>query len=226
MLKFKNARTALVTSWQNHDGDLFARLARYTRFVFFSKWFLAIFAVIVIVFLIGWPLVTRDTSGVRVSFVVTENPDGSRALSPVMKNPNYQGVDKKGQKYRVTALTATQRTSTIIDLVNVQADMFLADKSWLSMTADKGEFHDDTKLLYLLGNVTIFHDGGYSFITDRAAVDTNTMQAAGDKAVSGQGPMGNLLATGFEIRDNGTLIKFGGQGRVTMELVKADKAGS
>jgi lipopolysaccharide export system protein LptC len=226
MLKFKNARTAIVTTWQNQDGDLLARLTRYTRFVLFSKWFLAVFAVLVIVFLIAWPLVTRDTGGVRVSFVVTENPDGTRAISPVMKNPRYQGADKKGQKYTVTALQAVQRTPEIVDMEKVQADMFLTDESWLSLTADKAEFHDDTKLLYLLGNVTIFHDGGYSFVTDRAVVDINTSQAAGDRAVSGQGPMGNLLATGFEISDNGNIIKFGGQGRVTMELVKAGKAGS
>jgi lipopolysaccharide export system protein LptC len=205
----------------NQVEDLFSRLARYTRFVLFSKWFLAIFAVIVIIFLVGWPLLTRDTSGMRVSFVVTENADGSHAVSPMMKNPNYQGVDKKGQKYRVTALRAVQRTPVIIDMEKVQADMFMSDKSWLSLTADKAEFHDDTKLLYLLGNVTMFHDGGYSFLTDRAVVDTNTSQAAGDRAVTGQGPMGNLLATGFEIRDNGSIIKFGGYGRVTMELVKA-----
>ncbi|MBN8543342.1 MAG: LPS export ABC transporter periplasmic protein LptC [Alphaproteobacteria bacterium] len=201
--------------------DLFARLTRYTRFVLFSKWFLAIFAVLVIAFLIGWPLLTRDTSGMRVSFVVTENKDGSRAISPMMKNPRYQGVDKKGQKYTVTALQGVQRTPVIIDLEQVQADMFMTDESWLSLTADRAEFHDDSKLLYLLGNVTMFHDGGYSVVTERAVVDTNTSQAAGDMAVSGQGPMGNLLATGFEIRDNGNIIKFGGQGRVTMELVKA-----
>ncbi len=201
--------------------DLFARLTRYTRFVLFSKWFLAIFAVLVIAFLIGWPILTRDTSGMRVSFVVTENKDGSRAISPMMKNPRYQGVDKKGQKYTVTALQGVQRTPLIIDLEKVQADMFMTDESWLSLTADRAEFHDDSKLLYLLGNVTMFHDGGYSVVTERAVVDTNTSQAAGDMQVSGQGPMGNLLATGFEIRDNGNIIKFGGKGRVTMELVKA-----
>ncbi|MFZ4124789.1 MAG: LPS export ABC transporter periplasmic protein LptC [Rickettsiales bacterium] len=201
--------------------DLFARLTRYTRFVLFSKWFLAVFALAVIAFLIGWPLLTRDTSGMRVSFVVTENKDGSHAVSPMMSNPRYQGVDKKGQKYTVTALQGVQRTPVIIDLEKVQADMFMRDESWLSLTADRAEFHDDTKLLYLLGNVTMFHDGGYSFLTERAVIDTNTSQAAGDKAVTGQGPMGNLLATGFEIRDNGSIIKFGGQGRVTMELVKA-----
>lgn len=201
--------------------DLFSRLTRYTRFVLFSKWFLAIFAVVVIAFLIGWPLLTRDTSGIRVSFVVAETKDGSRALSPVMKNPNFQGVDKKGQKYTLTALHGVQRTPIIIDLEKVQADIFTTDTSWLSLSSDKAEFHDDTKLLYLLGNVTIFHDGGYSVATERAVVDTNNSQASGDMPVRGQGPMGNLLATGFEIRDNGDIIKFGGQGRVTMELVKA-----
>lgn len=221
-MRFKNAKTALVASWQNQgDGDLFVRITRYTRFVFFSKWFLAVFSVLVIGTLIAWPLVTRDTSGMRVSFAVTENADGTRVVSPVMKNPNYQGVDKKGQRYRVTALEAVQRTPVIIDMKNVQADMFASDQSWLTMTADRAEFHDDTKYLYLVGNVTMYHDAGYSFVTERAVVDTNTSQAAGDKQVSGQGPMGNLLATGFEIRDNGNIIKFGGQGRVTMELVKA-----
>jgi hypothetical protein len=71
--------------------------------------------------------------------------------------------------------------------------------------------------------LTLFHDGGYEFTTDQVAIDTKAAIASGQGVLRGQGPSGNLLATGFEIKDNGNQINFGGLGRVTVQLMKAEK---
>ena len=67
----------------------------------------------------------------------------------------------------------------------------------------------------------IKHQDGHIVVTDRAYIDTQTSIASGDREVQVQSPIGSLLATGFEIRDNGSYMKFGTEGRVKVDLKKS-----
>jgi lipopolysaccharide export system protein LptC len=222
-VSFQSIRATIARTPGLREADtVFSYIKRYTRFVVFSKWFLGVVSLLAITLLIAWPLLTRDSGGVRVSFVMQEGKPGESTLAPVMNKPRYEGTDDKGQKYTITADKAIQRSTILIGLENVVADMFTASGAWLSLTAKAGEFHDDTKLLYLSGGVMLYHEDGYNFTTERVEINTNTSEARGDLAVQGQGPMGNLLATGFEIKDNGSRILFGGKGRVNMILNKVE----
>lgn len=213
-----------ATDWvQQEMEDVFSRLTRYTRFVLFGKWFLAGISLLILLSLMAWPLVSKDGSGVRISFVSSEVKDAVGGVAPVMENPRFQGVDKKGQPYIVTAARAIQQSATQVTLEDVKGELSMKDQNWLTLTAKNGEFRDDKKILYLLNGVTMRHPDGYLVITDRAAVDTVKSTAYGDRAVQAQGPMGNLLATGFEIRDNGNYLKFGQNGRVNVQIRKSQK---
>ena len=221
-MRLHSVRTSLARTPGLREADrVFGYLSRYTRFVLFSKWFLGVVSIIGITALIAWPLLTRDKSGVRVSFVMTEGKNGMPSITPVMNKPRYEGTDERGRKYTITADQAEQKPDKKIGLKNVAADMFTEQGAWLSLTAAGGEFNDITKILTLTGAVTLYHEEGYQFVTERAEIDTNTSEARGDLPISGQGPMGKLLATGFEIKDNGNYILFGRKGRVTMTLNRA-----
>lgn len=221
-MRLHSVRTSLARTPGLREADrVFGYLSRYTRFVLFSKWFLGVVSIIGITALIAWPLLTRDKSGVRVSFVMTEGKNGVPSITPVMNKPRYEGTDERGRKYTITADQAEQKPDKKIGLKNVAADMFTEQGAWLSLTAAGGEFNDITKILTLTGAVTLYHEEGYQFVTERAEIDTNTSEARGDLPISGQGPMGKLLATGFEIKDNGNYILFGRKGRVTMTLNRA-----
>ena len=221
-MRLHSVRTSLARTPGLREADrVFGYLSRYTRFVLFSKWFLGVIAIIGITALIAWPLLTRDTSGVRVSFVMTDGKNGAPGITPVMNKPRYEGTDERGRKYTITADQAEQKPDKKIGLKNVAADMFTEQGTWLSLTAAGGEFNDITKILTLTGAVTLYHEEGYQFVTEQAEIDTNTSEARGDLPISGQGPMGKLLATGFEIKDNGNRIFFGRKGRVTMTLNRA-----
>jgi lipopolysaccharide export system protein LptC len=221
-MRLHSVRTSLARTPGLREADrVFGYLSRYTRFVLFSKWFLGVVSIIGITALIAWPLLTRDKSGVRVSFVMTEGKNGMPSITPVMNKPHYEGTDERGRKYTITADQAEQKPDKKIGLKNVAADMFTEQGAWLSLTAAGGEFNDITKILTLTGAVTLYHEEGYQFVTERAEIDTNTSEARGDLPISGQGPMGKLLATGFEIKDNGNYILFGRKGRVTMTLNRA-----
>ena len=221
-MRLHSVRTSLARTPGLREADrVFGYLSRYTRFVLFSKWFLGVVAIIGITALIAWPLLTRDKSGVRVSFVMTEGKSGVPSITPVMNKPRYEGTDERGRKYTITADQAEQKPDKKIGLKNVAADMFTEQGAWLSLTAAGGEFNDITKILTLTGTVTLYHEEGYQFVTEQVDIDTNTSEARGDLPISGQGPMGKLLATGFEIKDNGNYILFGRKGRVTMTLNRA-----
>jgi lipopolysaccharide export system protein LptC len=222
----RTAKKRNAGEWvQQEVEEVFSRIARYTKFVFFGKWALGLVALIILVSLMLWPLLSHEGGGVRISFVSDEGTGEAtvNGVSPVMESPRFQGVDSKGQPYLVTATRATQQSPKLVTMENVRAELTLKDQNWLQITSKNGEFHDDKKLLYLLDGVVMQHQEGYVVMTDRAAVDTAQSIAYGDRPIQAQGPIGNLLATGFEIRDNGNYMKFGLSGRVTVLIKKSQK---
>ncbi len=200
-------------------ASLFSMLTRYTRFVLLSKWFLGVFAIALLVILIAWPLASSQ-DGSRISFAGkgAGTPDQAGATSPTMFNPRFQGVDGQQRQYTVTADKAIQQTKDLAKLENVKGELFFGDQSWLTITADTGDFSEKEQLLNLYGNVTLTHAAGYQVVTDIAHMRVKENYAWGDGPVSGVGPTGKLLATGFEIRDNGSRMVFGKQGRVNVEI--------
>lgn len=211
-------RSGLSDHWAAREVDhLFGRFSRATRFVLFSKWFLAIVAAILLVVLIVLPMLEKR-SGARLSFVTEEaanavKSDGANA--PSMSKPIYEGSDAKGRRYRITGGKATQITSEMIELDNVEAQLD-SGESAVSVRADKAQYMQEAKKVELIGNVNVVHAKGYHFVTPAATIDTNTMDVTGNQEITGDGPMGKLLATGFEIRDNGKSIRFGGTSRVNV----------
>lgn len=212
-------------SWAVREVDhLLSRFTRYTRFVLYSKWFLGVFALLLMGSLILWPLLTQDKSGVRISFIGTETKDGGMSISPVMNNPVYEGTDKKGGRFKVTGGRAIQQSAELIIIEKVEGQLLTKNQSWVSLTADRADYEQAKNSLILTGNVILIHDAGYSFTTPQAMINTETMAVYGNQQIRGDGPMGNLLATGFEIRDNGNRIRFGGTGRVNVHLEKSKQS--
>jgi lipopolysaccharide export system protein LptC len=219
-------KKGLSANWAVAEVDhLFSTLGRYTRFVVYSKWFLLVVALGLMTVLIALPLLSHDRSGIRVSFVDTGDNPAAKASSPIMTNPEYHGIDTKGEQYRVNGARAVQVTPTLIALEKVEAQLVTTQGGWRSLTADRGEYHQDTKLLVLIGNVTVIDDQGYSFTTEKANVETaKNLHITGDQPVSGVGPTGNLLASGFEIMDSGAhMIFVGGAEQVHLHIDRKQK---
>lgn len=217
-------RKGLSANWAVREVDhLFSRLGRYTRFVLYSKWFLALFAGVLLVALVIWPLIAKDNSGVRVSFIGTQEGKalGAGGAAPTMSTPVYEGTDEKGQQYYVTGDRAIQGENGLIIIENVKGTLTTASGSKVNLSATKAEYYQTQARIELIGDVNVLHDSGYHFVTPTATVDTNTMYVHGKQEVSGTGPMGNLLATGFEIVDNGSQVRFGQTGRVNVVIDQA-----
>jgi len=203
------AKKGLSANWAVTEVDhLFTTLGRYTKFVIYSKWFLLLFAFGLLTTLIALPLLSHDRSGIRVSFVDAGSLKGKQAASPVMNNPEYRGVGQKGEQFKVNGSKATQVTPTLIRIDHVESQMLGQDGSWRSLTANSADYHQDTKMILLQGDVTLLDNRDYTFTTQEATVDTYTMDVTGTVLITCVGPMGNLLASAFEIRDSGKHLIF------------------
>ncbi|MCI5050497.1 MAG: LPS export ABC transporter periplasmic protein LptC [Rickettsiales bacterium] len=181
--------------WIRQDTQrLLSSIGRYTRFVLFSKMFLAVLSVLMILTIIILPVINADEEGLRIAFTtVNEKTDSV----PVMTNPTFQGVDEKNQPYLITADSAIQQDENTIILSNVQADMLTEEETWLTVRAKGGQINTDAKTLKLTDDVYLFHDQGYEMATESVHVDMNKHIARGVKPVEGFGPLGSIKAEGF-----------------------------
>lgn len=210
--------------WAVREVDhLFARLGRYTRFVMYSKWSLLGVAGLLVVVLIAWPLLTRDGSGIRVSFV-DPGAEGVAPTSPVMRNPQYSGVGNKGQQYRIDGKSATQVTPELVVIDEVVAQMRNASGAWYGLSAQRADYRQLEKRIDLSGEVTVKDARGMQFVTSQASIDTASMYVVGNQTITGSGPLGNLVASGFEIIDNGDHIRFvGGEEPLRVTILRKRK---
>lgn len=205
---------------EDDNASLFIMLARRARFVLLSKWFLGVFALVLLASLIIWPLL-QSQEGTRISLTSSGENMAGGASFPTMFSPRYQGVDGNLRQYTVTADKAVQQSKERVLLENVSAEMFFQDQSWMTMTSQRGHFSEKNQLLTLDGNVTLTHANGNVVVTEHANIKVKENYAWGEGQVSSTGPTGKLLATGFEIRDNGSSMRFGKQGRVTVIIKKS-----
>lgn len=195
-------------------SDIFRRVARYTRIVLVGKWALGAISLLILLVIIIIPLLNKS-DGARISFVSSGTDSKG---SPVMMLPKLQGVSGNNEPYTVTADRAVQKPDDMVDLFNVQADLFRANNAWIGLTAHEGVYNSASRLLTLTGDVTLFQDTGYSFTSQRVDIDTQKATASGDGQITGYGPLGNLDAMGYAIMDNGARMQFGQTGRVKVRI--------
>lgn len=188
---------------------------RYSIVVGFLKVMLPALAVALILLVVVWPELSRDGRDfrVRVSDITLEQTD-----SLTMLNARFEGVDDKDQPFTLTADEATRTTANenLIHLELPKGDITLDDGTWMAVTARKGRYRRDTKMLHLNGEVTLYHDRGFELRTQAAQVDLEAGVAHGSQAVEGQGPFGDLEAEGFQVLDSGARVLFTGKSRAVL----------
>jgi lipopolysaccharide export system protein LptC len=162
-----------------------------------------------------WPEFDRAEDRGRLAFrrVTQAHPDAVRVV-----DPRYQGLDEQNRPYNLTAEVATQLgSSQVVQLEKPRADILTSDGAWVLLQAQDGRFDRGSNHLDLAGEVTIHHDDGTQFVTERAAVELGAGTAEGDAPVAAQGPWGTLTAEGFSLTDRGQVVVFTGRSRAVLE---------
>jgi len=187
--------------------------AHYSHFVHAMKWLLPAVALLLIASIMAWPYLRAEDLRFRISFAALT---ADETEDPSMVNPRYLGIDRDDQAYSVTADLARKLggETLFVELEMPKADITLKDGSWLVLTAENGVYQRHEQTLDLIGHVNLFHDSGYEFRTSKARLDLEKGSAAGDQAVHGQGPFGDLKAEGFVLVDKGKVIVFKGKSKL------------
>lgn len=201
--------------WARRDHEtLLSSITKYTKFVIFSKMFLATLSLLMIVTIIILPVINADEEGLRIAFSTMK--DKTESL-PMMTKPSFQGVDENNQPYLVTADSALQHDERTIILNKVQADIMTDNKTWLSVKAAKGTIDTTAKTMQLAGNVALMHQDGYEFRTESVDIDMNVHIAQGTHEISGFGPMGDIRADRFSWHHSDRVMRF--EGNVQMKVL-------
>jgi len=190
---------------------------RRSRLVSLLKVALPGTAIAILVVIAAWPYIAPDLDKLRIELPVVGPAGGAR---PQVLNPRLLGLDDQKRPYQITADSGTQVDSTdgreLYALTQPKYDITLIDGSWLALTAQNGLFEKEAQVLWLEGDVSLFHDQGAEFVTAAARIDLTNNTAAGDAPVQGQGPAGVLTSEGFRVLDGGERVLFTGRARMTL----------
>lgn len=192
----------------------------YSRFVSMMKFLLPAVAFILIGLVVLWPHIGADDLRFRIGFAAIK---ASVSKDPSMVNPRFVGTDSENKPYSITADLArslgdisSDDAPANVELEMPKADITLEDGSWLVMTAETGLLVHQDKALNLEGAVNLFHDSGYEFRTEKAAIDLKNGTASGNLPIEGQGPFGVLNAQGFKLIQKGKTIFFSGKSKLIL----------
>lgn len=136
-----------------------------------------------------------------------------------MDNPHYEGFNKDGGKYVVTAKTALQ------DLVNtervrlngINGDLTDAKKSKTNLKAVQGDFNTKTNELELSGGIDIVAESGLKARLSRATILTNENIIFSKEPVQVEMPSGTIRSNEMRILNKTREIAF--MGNVVANLV-------
>jgi len=197
--------------------------SRYSSFVNAMKVVLPAVALGIILLVVAWPQFRAQKEGFHLGIANLSRNDVENLR---MVHPRYQGLDKRGEPFTVTALTAIKRkpTSDVVELDTPQADITLNRGNWVTLKADFGAYREQDQQLDLIGKVSLYQDEGYEFHTLSARIDMANNTATGDDPVQGQGPFGDVTSQGFRILDKGARVIFTGKAHLTLRPKATDGA--
>jgi lipopolysaccharide export system protein LptC len=193
-------RNRLVHKWRQHSNRI--HLLRPV---------LPALCIAMLLALGGWALVTTLFSRQGAA-------NRSSVLMIRMLKPDFQGRDEKGQPYHLTADSAV-RDDADPARVTLEAPVFTLGSA-LEQThvrARHGVYRDDTRILNLTGDVHLDNGEGYHFVTEHVVIDTQKNNADGETHIDGHGPLGQIAASSYAVRDGGTHVFFNGQVKAHIE---------
>ncbi len=142
-------------------------------------------------------------------------PKGQKEGGVRMVNPRFYGRDTSNRAFVLGASEASRdlkdgrRVTMSAPSVTLDAD----GSNPTHVQANQGVYREDQRKLSLLGSVELKDGRGFSFSTPKAVVDTTSGVVSGDSGVSGDGPLGRIVASSYGVYDRGKRIVMKGDVR-------------
>ncbi len=131
-----------------------------------------------------------------------------------MVNPRFTSRNSTGAVMQVTAQSAARRIGDphLIDLTGP----VLISEDGVRVEAASGVYDTESEAVELMGAVKFADASGYAFESDRASMQLSENRVFGRSPVRGAGPLGQLRADSYEIRDGGDVVVLRGNVRATL----------
>jgi len=190
--------------------------SRRGRFARFARIALPVVALGLVGLIVAWSRIDPIIHRIHISDT-EQAPEEIDTV--IMQNARFAGIDAQNRSFNVTAARAVQSAddNNRIDLEKPRGDITLSSGAKVFIQSDAGGFQRDAQILDLTGQVTFTQEQDYEFHTAKARIDLKARTAAGDTAVEGRGPQGEIHAEGFEILDGGTRVIFHGRSRALLQ---------
>jgi len=198
-----------LRNWREQRRPAAGATQRYSRFVRVMKVTLPLIAFSLVVLVVVYSALRRETQNFKIIFEQRNGAADDRQLVA----PRLTGTDGRGQPFTVTAKSATQAPgkSQKMNFESVVGDITMKDKSWLALEATRGLMDGDAKTLDLYDTINIFTDKGYECHTTTARYDMGAGILRGEHPINCQGPLGLITAKSFEgLREAGRMVFSGG----------------
>ncbi len=132
-----------------------------------------------------------------------------------MVGARFQGRVEDGRSFLIGAQEAARderephRVSLVEPIMVVGAETATPRR----LMARMGVYDERTQLLQLTGDVRIDDGLGNRIASNDITIDTRTGQAVGQKGIEGDGPVGQVSADSYTVKDKGDRIEFRGRVR-------------
>jgi lipopolysaccharide export system protein LptC len=198
---------------------------RYSRIVVLLKRVLPAIGAALLLLVAMWPRLAPLIESVRLAASAI---DLREARELKMINPRYAGTDRLNRPYVVTAAVGRQvaNRSDLMSLEKPRAVMIVHGGASVVMTAATGIYQSQPQLLDLFDAVTLTHQNGTRFVTERAHANLANSTAGGHDPIEGHGPSGDIWGEGFRVLDRGDTIIFTGKSHAILKGTAATKPAS
>lgn len=175
----------------------------------------------------GYGLMVLERSGWGVTLPEVKLP---RILPEnlTMDNPRYEGFSADGGRYLVSALNAQQdlANTQIVKLNGISAVVHDASEVRTELTARRGVFDNNAKLLELLDEVDITSSSGLKARLRSATVDIRESIVSSSDPVDVALPAGTVRAREMKLRHKAREVTFIGSVETHLNAAKAPATGA
>jgi len=172
-------------------------------------------SIIIILSITLWPIIKESPEKI---FFATQpiKTNTSSNTSLTMENARISGINKKKNKYSITAKNIKQSPNQleIFILEEPHAEMMLSNGSKVFIDSDVGEYNEKFQTLLLMKSVKFVHESGHEMLTESIKIDIEQNTAKTESVVSGEGPLGKIKSDGLIISQGGKKIVFKGNSRL------------
>lgn len=201
-----------MSSWFKKQYTLLEQpVTGYSRAVALLKKSLLVMALLLSAALILMPMLSEDQKVQVYSDEIEETEGFTRMI-----NPEFQGKDKQGQPFTIRAESAIVESEDHYTMIRPSGDITLENGTWVAVMSDKGMLNRSENTVDLSGEVGLFFDNGFEFLTHYVKINMNDKSATGYFPVEGKGALGTIEANYFAVKNKGELLHFGGGVKVIL----------